>query len=82
VPAYTTVQGTPADAKGINSEGLRRRGYSKESISGIKKAYKIIYRQGLTVEEALVQLRILAEEVPEVNVYIESLESSTRGIVR
>ncbi|CAH0990701.1 Acyl-[acyl-carrier-protein]--UDP-N-acetylglucosamine O-acyltransferase [Sinobacterium norvegicum] len=82
VPAYTTVQGTPADAKGINSEGLRRRGYSKESISAIKKAYKIIYRQGLTVEEALVQLRILAEDAPEVNVYIESLESSTRGIVR
>ncbi|ROS01036.1 acyl-[acyl-carrier-protein]--UDP-N-acetylglucosamine O-acyltransferase [Sinobacterium caligoides] len=82
VTAYTTVMGAPAEAKGINSEGLRRRGFSKEAISAIKQAYRITFRQGLTVDEALQQLRPMVAKNPEVELYIDSLNSSTRGIVR
>ena len=82
VAAYTTVMGAPAEAKGINAEGLRRRGFSKEAIAAIKVAYKIIFRQGLTVDEALEKLRLMTLETPEIEAYIDSLVSSTRGIVR
>ncbi len=82
IPAYVTVNGSPAAAKGTNSEGLRRRDFSPEAISAIKKAYKIIYRQGLTVDESLAQLKELAAKQPEVQMMIDSLQNSDRGIVR
>ena len=82
VPAYMTVNGQPAQAKTINIEGLRRRGYSSEAISEIKRAYKTIYRQGLTIDEAINTLTTKAESQPELNLLIESLQSSNRGIVR
>lgn len=82
IPAYVTVNGSPAGVKGINSEGLRRRDFSPEAISAIKKSYKIIYRQGLTVDESLTQLKELAAKQPEVQLMIESLQNSDRGIVR
>lgn len=82
VPAYVMVTGNPAEAKSINSEGLRRRGFSKEAIAAINKAYKIIYRRGLTVEEALQELQVLVQGCPEVQPMIDSLQQSTRGIVR
>jgi UDP-N-acetylglucosamine acyltransferase len=82
IPAYVTVNGSPAAAKGINSEGLRRRGFSKEAIASIKKAYKIVYRQGLTVAEAASQLEALALDQPEVQAMLDSLRESERGIVR
>ena len=82
VPAYVTVSGQPAEAKTINVEGLRRRGFSSDSITSIRRAYKIIYRQGLTAEEALGKLRELVVDNPEIALLIESLETSTRGIIR
>ena len=82
VPAYVTVNGQPAEAKTINVEGLRRRGFSSETITIIRRAYKVIYRQGLTVEEALLKLREMQQDCPELDLLIESLETSTRGIVR
>ncbi|MBR9911004.1 MAG: acyl-ACP--UDP-N-acetylglucosamine O-acyltransferase [Gammaproteobacteria bacterium] len=82
VPAYVMVSGNPAEAKSINSEGLRRRGFSKEDIAGINKAYKIIYRRKLTLAEALVELESLAADCQPVRLLIETLQSSSRGIVR
>lgn len=82
VPAYVTVSGHPAEAKTINAEGLKRRGFSGEAIAAIRRAYKIIYRQGLTLDEAIVELEPLAREHPEVDVLLESLKKSDRGIVR
>ncbi|MDO3382251.1 acyl-ACP--UDP-N-acetylglucosamine O-acyltransferase [Gilvimarinus algae] len=82
VPAFVMVNGAPAAAKSINSEGLRRRGYTKDQVAAINRAFKIIYRRGLTVDEALAQLAVLAEEQPVVNLMIDSLKSSKRGIVR
>ncbi len=82
VPAYVTVNGQPAEAKTINVEGLRRRGFSSEAITLLRRAYKIIYRQGLTVEEALDKLKQMEKECEELGVLIESLERSARGIIR
>jgi UDP-N-acetylglucosamine acyltransferase len=82
VPAYVMVNGQPAEAKTINVEGLRRRGFSSEAITAIRRAYKVTYRQGLTLEEALIKLEPLAEDFSEVNLLIESLRSSNRGIIR
>lgn len=82
VPAYVTVSGTPAEAKTINSEGLKRRGFSPESIAAIRRAYKIIYRQSNTVEKALNALQPLIAEFPDVQLLADSLTQSQRGIVR
>ncbi|WP_062060597.1 acyl-ACP--UDP-N-acetylglucosamine O-acyltransferase [Cellvibrio sp. OA-2007] len=82
VPAYVMVNGSPAEAKNINVEGLRRRGFTKDDIGLLTKAYKTIYRRGLTLDEALAELNPLATESPALQVLIDSLNSSTRGIVR
>lgn len=82
VPAYVTVMGSPAQAKGINVEGLKRRDFSSEGITAIRRAYKIIYRQGHTVTEALEQLSVMVQDYPEIQGLIDSLQSSERGIVR
>lgn len=82
VPAYVMVNGSPAEARNINAEGLRRRGFSKEDIASLSKAYKIIYRRGLTLEEALEELRSMATDCQAMMPLIASLEASTRGIVR
>jgi UDP-N-acetylglucosamine acyltransferase len=82
VPAYMMVTGNPAEARNINVEGLRRRGFSAEAISTLRRAYKIIYRQGLTLDAALAALQELAADEPAVGPLIESLQTSTRGIAR
>ncbi|MFT5116617.1 MAG: UDP-N-acetylglucosamine acyltransferase [Kiritimatiellia bacterium] len=82
VPAFTIVSGAPAEAKTINTEGLSRRGFSKKEIKTLQKAFKIVYRKKLTLIDALRDLRDLVEDCPSVQLFIDSLESSTRGIVR
>lgn len=79
---YLFVAGYAATACGINSVGLQRRGFSAESIEQIRKAYRIIFRRGLTVQQSLVELHELLAECPEVGLLIEALQSSTRGITR
>lgn len=82
VPAYVTVNGNPVAAKSINAEGLKRRGFGAETISEIRRAYKVIYRQGLTTEGALEILREMQKNCVEITLLINSIESSRRGIVR
>jgi UDP-N-acetylglucosamine acyltransferase len=82
VPAYVTVMGSPAAAKGINTEGLKRRGFSPEAIATIRKAYKVIYRRGLTTEDALQELDKMKQDCEELVPLIDSIRSSQRGIVR
>ena len=82
VPAYITVSGSPAEAKTINSEGLRRRGFSSDSLHQLRRAFKILYRQGLTLELALQRLETMLSNAPEVQVLIDSIRASERGIVR
>ncbi|QEY16141.1 acyl-ACP--UDP-N-acetylglucosamine O-acyltransferase [Cellvibrio sp. KY-GH-1] len=82
VPAYVMVNGSPAEAKNINTEGLRRRGFTKEDIAVLTKAYKTIYRRGLTLDEALAELDAQVSECAALQLLIDSLRSSERGIVR
>ncbi len=82
VPAYVTVMGAPAEARSMNFEGLRRRGFSAEACAALRKAYKVVYRQGLTVDQALEALQAVEAEFPEVQVFTDSIRASTRGITR
>lgn len=82
VPAYLIVSGTPPEARSINAIGLERRGFDKEAIAQIRKAYKILYKKGLTLKEALEFLLPMAAQYPEVQVFVDSILSSTRGIQR
>lgn len=79
---YVMIAGYTPSACGLNSVGLKRRDFSREAIKYLRQAYKIIYRNNLTVEEALVELHQLVTECPEVALFIEGLQTSTRGIVR
>ncbi len=82
VPAYTTVAGQPPAPKGINSEGLKRRDFSTEQIRNIKNAYRIVFRKGLKLAEAIQQIEVVVDEQPELLLFLESLRSSQRGIIR
>ena len=82
VPAYMTVGGNPAAAAGLNLEGMKRRGYSEEQVAAIKSAYRVVYRQGLTVAEALEALVGPRAESAEVELFAKSIESSEWGIIR
>lgn len=82
IPPYVTASGYDANPHGINSEGLKRRGFSAESISNIKRAYKTLYRQSLTLEEAKIALSEQVLAAPELNLLVEFLAQSTRGIIR
>jgi len=82
VPAYVMGKGTPAEPKGVNITGLERRGFSRDAIKAIRKAYKLLYRQGLKADEAVAEMAKLALEYPEINALIESVESSRKGIIR
>lgn len=82
IPAYVMVGGNPASAYGMNFEGMRRRGWSAETINTLKRAYRIVYRDSLTLEVAIAEAEKLVAECPEVQLFIDSLKASTRGIVR
>lgn len=82
VPPFVTTSGHPAEPKGINSEGLKRRGYSREQISSVKQAYRILYRSGLRLEEAIVALEEAAQEEPLLELLPTFLKESRRSVVR
>lgn len=82
IPAYVMAMGYPAQPHGLNTEGLKRRGFSADSISLLRKAYKTLYRQGLTLAEALPLLQAEAAQQPALQVLVDSLNASTRGIIR
>lgn len=82
LPPYVMVTGNPAAVHGINSEGLRRRGYSAEAIAALKQAYKTLYRSSLTLDEARTRIAEAATTVPELVPLLDFLASPGRGIVR
>lgn len=82
IPPYVKVSGSPAAPHGINSEGLKRRGFSVDAMAAIKQAYKTLYRAGLTLEEAKVQIAEQVARYPEIKIMAEFLDRSQRGIVR
>jgi len=82
IPPYVTAAGYEAKPHGVNAEGLKRRGYTAESILQIKRAYKALYRSGLTLDEAKIELAIMQKTTPEIKLLTDFLNVSTRGIVR
>lgn len=82
IPAYVMAGGQPAEAHGLNSEGMKRRGIGDDSRLAVRRAYKVLYRQGNSFEEALKALEAPAEQDPHVAIFLQSLKKSERGIIR
>lgn len=82
IPPYVTAAGYDAQPHGINAEGLKRRGFSAEAILEIKRAYKTLYRNKLTLEEAKIELATKVKDHQEIELLLDFLNISTRGIVR
>ena len=82
VPPYVMTVGQPAAAHSVNSEGLKRRGFTPEQIRNIRNAFRLLYRSGLKLADATAQLETLAQEQPELKPIVEFLPTSTRSIVR
>jgi len=84
IPAYIKAASNPARVVGLNSIGMSRNNISDESIALIKKAYKVFYRRNLKLDDALIKLNIMLDETadPCLNIFIESIKASERGILR
>ena len=83
IPPFVLAAGSDgAKPNGINSEGLKRRGFTTEAISAVKQAYKTLYRNGLTLEQARAELLDQARAHPEIQPILEFLANATRGIIR
>jgi UDP-N-acetylglucosamine acyltransferase len=82
VPPFVMVAGNPALPHAVNSEGLKRRGFSEEQIRSIRDAYRILYRSELKLADAMEKLRVLGEMHPDVRAFADFIASSTRSIVR
>jgi len=82
LPPYVMAAGNMAQPFGINKEGLKRRGFSPDTIAGLKRAYKTLYRKGLGLEDATRELEGQAKDCPEVRAILEFLARSKRGIIR
>jgi UDP-N-acetylglucosamine acyltransferase len=82
VPPYLMAAGNTASPYGINVEGLKRRGFHADAITALKRAYRVLYKSGLMLEEAKEKLLGMAAEQPDVQRFIDFLESSRRGIIR
>ncbi|HLW04932.1 MAG TPA: acyl-ACP--UDP-N-acetylglucosamine O-acyltransferase [Azoarcus sp.] len=82
LPPYVMVSGNPAAPRAINSEGLRRRDFSATAIGAIKNAYRVLYRSGLSLQEARTRIAEISGEHPEVTPLSDFISASDRGIVR
>lgn len=82
VPPYLMMSGNTAKPTGLNKEGLKRHGLSADTIDKLRTAYKVVYRDGLLLKDALEQLRTLEQEYPEVADFTSFIRASERGIAR
>jgi UDP-N-acetylglucosamine acyltransferase len=82
VPPYIMAVGQPARPHSVNAEGLKRRDFTAEQIRNIRRAYRVLYRSGLLLAEALRQLDEAALEQPEIRPFVEFVKASSRSIVR
>ena len=82
VPPYLMVSGNPAKPHGLNSEGLRRRGFDEEAIRWLRRGYKAVYKRGLGLEQAVDELKTLEQQCEHIRPMRTFLESSSRGIIR
>ncbi|HEX8756920.1 MAG TPA: acyl-ACP--UDP-N-acetylglucosamine O-acyltransferase [Steroidobacteraceae bacterium] len=82
VPPYVMVAGNPSVPHAVNSEGLKRRGFTEEQIRSIREAYRTVYRCDLKLSEALERLEPAAQEQRELRLFVDFIRSSTRSIIR
>ncbi len=82
VPPYLMVAGQPAEPHSINAEGLKRRGFTPEQILNIRRAYKVLYRSELKLEEAAQKLTDMARTAPEVQPFVDFIPTITRSLIR
>ncbi len=82
IPPFVMASGQPAAPHGLNSEGLRRRGFSVDTLAALKRAYRILYREGNTLAEAQAKLQPLAAAHPEIRQLLDFLARTERGIIR
>jgi len=86
IPPFMTVSGNPLAVHGVNVEGLRRRGFSRERIGLVRQMHKLLYREGLTLEKSIeaiqAQLGTVEGGDTDVQALLDFLAASTRGIVR
>lgn len=82
IPAYIVASGRPAGPRGINTEGLKRHKFSSQAIRNLRDAYRLLYRQGLRLEEAIAEIEGRCAEQPELVPLLESLRRSDRGLIR
>ncbi|WP_116964552.1 acyl-ACP--UDP-N-acetylglucosamine O-acyltransferase [Fastidiosibacter lacustris] len=82
VPPYLMVASSPTSPCGINIEGLKRAKFSTQEIRAIREAYKIIYRQGLRLVDAIEKLKVMQKEISAIERFVTLLENSKRGIIR
>lgn len=82
IPPYVTVSGEKAKAKGVNTEGLKRRGYSREQIQRVRRAYKLLYRSGIPLEEAREKLLEMAKDHDEIKPLVDFLDITEKSFIR
>ena len=82
IPPYVIAAGDRATLHGLNNVGLKRKAFSKSTLLSLKKAYRIVFRIGLTVKQASERVRAEVEQVPEVVNFIKFIERSSRGVTR
>jgi UDP-N-acetylglucosamine acyltransferase len=82
LPPYVMAGGNPTKTYGINVEGLKRRGFTADKIAEIKRAYKTLYKSGLSFDEARAQIAAAAAVHDELQILVDFLATATRGIVR
>lgn len=82
VPPYLMITGNTARPCGLNREGLRRHGFSADRINNLRQAYRILYRDGLMLNEAIERLTELAEENQDIEHFVSFIKESERGITR
>lgn len=82
VPPFVIVTGNTAYVCGINTVGLRRRGFSNDAIGGLKRAYSVLFRKGMNITDALAELNEMISDCPQVQLFVDAINSSNRGILR
>jgi UDP-N-acetylglucosamine acyltransferase len=82
IPPYMLVTGNPGMPRGLNLIGLKRRGFSEQTIRAFKRAYSIVYRQHLRLQESLLELQKMVVNYPEIQHLIDAIQSSKRGLAR
>jgi UDP-N-acetylglucosamine acyltransferase len=82
VPPFVMAVGRPAVPHSVNSEGLKRRGFSEEQIRNIRRAYRVLYRSRLKLQAALDELERTADTQPEIRPFVDFIKRSSRSLVR